>query len=150
MIHYKCQCGFEKDVSDDSAGKQVRCPKCKTIGTVPNAPSFAEISTNPDDYADDPAYRPADGMMTVERPERGDAVSTTTANDVLLLILFGLKLLAGFGVILTVIATLVNKKDEVLAGIIFVSGLTTSAWTYVGAEAVRLLVAIERNTRKNT
>jgi hypothetical protein len=149
MISYKCKCGFEKEVSDDSGGKSVRCPKCKTVGIVPQL-QFAKISTNPEDYADDPAYRPAEGTKAADRPGRTETDDTAGGNDLLLVVLFFLKIAAGLGVAATIMATIFNKDNELLAGVFFASGLASSAWTYVGAEAVRLLVEIERNTRRNT
>lgn len=155
MILYKCECGFEREVSDDSAGKAVKCPKCKTIGKVSDIQQFAKISSNPEDYADDPEYRPADGIKAADRPERtASSQRQTEANDVLLGVLYFIRIIAMLGAGITVIASalilMTDKKNAGLLVIVFVSGLASSIWTYVGAEAVRLLVEIERNTRKNT
>lgn len=166
MIHFKCQCGFERDVSDESSGKSIRCPKCKTISRVP-APEFAEISHDPADYADDQPFtpdpisatkavdRPGDSERTaVNRPERGNHNSQgTEENDTLLAVVFFLKILAMLGALATsvVFAAILSQMKNALPLAIsaLVSGLIGSAWTYVGAEAVRLLVEIERNTRKH-
>ncbi len=42
MIHYDCEeCGAARKVSDDMAGRKVRCQACKELGTVPE-PDSAE------------------------------------------------------------------------------------------------------------
>lgn len=34
-INFTCSCGKEYNLIDDSAGRQVRCPACSTVSTVP-------------------------------------------------------------------------------------------------------------------
>ena len=37
-VHVRCRCGNPLQVSDDLAGKKVRCPECREVLTVPPPP----------------------------------------------------------------------------------------------------------------
>jgi prepilin-type processing-associated H-X9-DG protein len=84
MIRFTCSCGRELQTADESAGRQVRCPTCGQVQTVPGG-----ITTTPAERA--ASLLPAGQLAFDEdEPERFDGAATTTSRKAIWSLVLGI------------------------------------------------------------
>jgi prepilin-type processing-associated H-X9-DG protein len=83
MIRFTCSCGRELQTADEPAGRQVRCPTCGQVQTVPGG-----ITTTPVERAE--SMLPAGQLAFDEdEPEPLDSVATTTSRKAIWSLVLG-------------------------------------------------------------
>jgi hypothetical protein len=86
-ITFRCNCGKKLQVSDDMAGKQVRCGACQSVQSVPSAVVATVRPARPEEISAARAERPADEPAPgAKRPRR---VKKSGGSSALLFILLG-------------------------------------------------------------
>ena len=131
MIRFTCEkCGTAIQVSDDLAGKQGRCPGCKTVVTIPSPgpapsppPAPEMLSPPPQAYAPPYAYAP----MPPPGPSKALAICA---------LVFGclgfLPLLALVGIVLGAIALIAKKPGKPMAVTGLILGLVLGTASVTG------------------